>query len=148
VQLGWARLQLFALATFYFDQRTQLTTSTGSAAGGDLNLALGTLLACSKLLRTPGASVAPMLCGGLDIGRLAGVGRGVLDARHGALLWIGPRLDAGVFWRLPETQLRLGGLLGAALPLNRDSFILDDIGTVHRPSGLVGRASLGVELLF
>jgi hypothetical protein len=148
VQLGWSGLQLMALGTFYADQRAQIETSAGSGVGGDLSLALGSLLACSALPSTPGSGVVPLLCGGLDAGRLAGVGRGVLEARHAALLWVGPRLDAGVFWRLPQTPLRLEGLLGAALPLNREPFLLDDIGTVHRPSRVVGRASLGVNLIF
>jgi hypothetical protein len=148
VQLGWSRLQLLALGTFYADQRAQIEASGGSAVGGELSLALGSLLACSALLSTPGPGVIPLLCGGLDAGRLSGVGRGVQEVRQGALLWIGPRLDAGVFWRLPHAPLRLEGLLGAAFPLNREPFFLDDIGTVHRPSRVVGRASLGVSLIF
>jgi hypothetical protein len=148
VQLGWSRLQLLALATFYVDQRAQIETSGGSPVGGDLSLALGSLLACSALLSTAGSGVVPLLCGGLDVGRFAGVGRGVLEVHQGALLWVGPRLDAGVFWRVPQTPLRLEALLGAALPLNREPFVLDDIGTVHRPSRVVGRASLGLNLIF
>jgi hypothetical protein len=148
VQLAWSRLQLMALGTFYTDQRAQIEGTGGSAVGGELSLAFGSLLACAALLSTPGSGVVPLLCGGLDAGRLAGVGRGVQEVRHGALLWVGPRLDAGLGWRLPHTPLRLEGLLGAAFPLNREPFFLDDIGTVHRPSRVAGRASLGLNLIF
>jgi hypothetical protein len=82
------------------------------------------------------------------VGRLAGTGRGVSIIRERASFWLAPRADLGLSWQIPDTQLRLQAQLGAAAPLNRDRFILDDIGTVHQPSNVVGRAGLGLDLTF
>jgi hypothetical protein len=62
------------------------------------------------------------------------------------MLWVAPRVDAGLAWDVPHTQLRVGPLVEAAVPLNRDEFVLDELGTVHRPGRLVGRAALNIEL--
>jgi hypothetical protein len=49
---------------------------------------------------------------------------------------------------LPGSALRLGVMLMAAAPLNRDEFALNGITTVHQPPSVVGRLSLGIDIGF
>ena len=145
IELAWSRVQLRALGTFFFEQQARVAASS-SEAGGELNLAYATLLACAEPVSA--LALHTSLCAGLDVGRMSGVGTGVVQAWGRAVPWLAPRLDAGFSWRIPETQLRLCGFLGAAVPLNRDVFLLDAIGTVHRPRSVAGHAGLGMGLTF
>jgi len=143
LELAWSRVQLRALGTLFFEQQARVEAPR-SGPGGELNFAYATLQACAR----PAATLVASLCAGLDAGRMSGVGTGVARAWQASVLWLAPRLDAGFSWHIPETQLRLGAFLGGAVPLNRDRFILNALGTVHRPGVVAGHAGLGVNLVF
>jgi hypothetical protein len=147
LELAWSRVQLRALGTLFFEQQAHVEAAR-SEPGGELNFAYATLLACARPVGEPAAPFATSLCAGLDAGRMSGVGTGVARAWERSVLWLAPRLDAGFSWRIPETQLRLSAFLGGAVPLNRDKFVLNALGTVHRPGVVAGHGGLGLNLLF
>jgi hypothetical protein len=144
--LGWRGVALQLSATLLFDQQVRVPAAVGGDAGAEVALFFGTLLVCGDALGGAGAGWSVPFCAGGDVGQLTGVGAGAVRARNGRMLWAAPRVDAGVAWEVPDTQLRVGPRLGAAVPVNRDEFVLDQIGTVHRPGRIVGRAILNVEL--
>lgn len=141
VELGDGKLALRVLGALLFEQRVPVTRS----AGADVGLAFGTALGCANVLGTGGPLTLP-LCIGVDVGQLSGTGFGVATVREGTALWLSPRVEGGLYWAVPATELRLGAQLSAAAPLNRDEFVLDRIGAVHRPAPVVGRAGLGLHL--
>jgi hypothetical protein len=141
LELAWDRLALRALGSLFLQQDVALEGELGA----ELDLMFGTLQACTNVLSEASAFSLP-LCLGADLGALSGVGLGIPEPRRASMPWAAPRIDAGTFWDVPHTRLRVGALLTLAAPLNRDEFVLDEIGTVHRPSRMVGRASLGLDL--
>jgi len=147
VELVWRALRLQLTGTMFFDQQMELASLSGPPAGAEINLAVGAVRGCTNVLERASQFAVP-LCAGVELGRLAGVGQGVLDAREGSVFWVALLLEAGAFWHVPRTALRLGALLTAAAPLNRDEFVLRGIGSVHRPSSLVGRGSLALGVDF
>ncbi|MEY2933658.1 MAG: hypothetical protein RL033_4407 [Pseudomonadota bacterium] len=146
IELGWPRLQLRALATLWLEQHTRLAGQPG--LGGDLGLATGALLGCTRPFGASSDPLALGLCAGGELGRLSGIGTGVRDPREGQSLWAAARAEADLFWSVPGTQLRLGAQLSVAAPFIRDDFVLEAIGPVHRPGSLVGRAGLGIDVAF
>jgi hypothetical protein len=147
VELGWPGVQLRALGTLWLEQHAQLG-SEATALGGDINLALGALLACTSPLSPSARVLLLSVCGGGEAGRLSGSGTGVSERRVGATLWLAPRVDSGIFWQLPDTRLRIGAQLSVVVPLVRDELALDQLGVVHQPASLVGRAAFGADVAF
>jgi hypothetical protein len=45
-------------------------------------------------------------------------------------------------------EFSLRPALGALVPFRRPTFAIHDVGTIHRPSAVAARASLGFEVLF
>jgi hypothetical protein len=112
--------------------------------GADLGLFAGALSACVVPFGSS-ASLTVYACAGWELGRLSGVATGVQMPRHGAALWSAPRTDLGMSWGILETGLRLGALLTLERPLARDDFELRELGSVHRPPSVVGRAAVGLD---
>ena len=146
LELGWPSVQLRALATLWLEQHTSLAQQP--ALGGDLGLATGALLACTSPLGAPGDALALSLCAGGELGRLSGSGTGVVDPHDGQSLWAAARAEAALYWTVPTSRLRLGAQLSLAVPIVRDDFVLDEIGALHRPASLSGRAGLGIDVAF
>jgi hypothetical protein len=147
-ELSIGRLQVRALGTLLFEQHTQVENTLAPGAGAKLELLAGSLLACTAPLGRLRSQLASLACLGMELGQLTGEGTGVPDPRRGSALWAAPRVDLGGFWTIPGSALRLGLSLMAAIPLNRDEFALNQIGTVHQPPSVVGRMSLGIDLAF
>ena len=129
--------------TLLLDQRVQLRTPEGAGAA-EVGLGFGTLQGCLDGAGSPARWALP-LCVGVDVGQLWGRGVDIARARREASWWVAPRFDAGLFWSLPGTTLRGGGWLTASAPLRRDEFVLDDLGTVHRPGPIIGRVAIGID---
>jgi hypothetical protein len=146
VELSWARLRVQLGAAMFLPQRAEW--ARGSDVGADLGLTVGIARVCTPALSSPSRSFSIPVCGGVELGRMDGVGYGVLAARSREILWIAPRAEVGVAWAPPDTPLRLETSLGASLPLNRDEFIFDGMGTIHRPSRVAGRLGASLNLLF
>jgi len=134
------------VGTLWLEQHTRVAGD--SALGGDVQLATGALLACMSPVAAARRELSAFLCGGGELGRLSGTGTGVVEPRTGQRLWAAARLSGDLFWSIPSTSLRLGAQLALVVPLIRDDFVLDGIGSVHRPSSLVGRAGLGLDVAF
>jgi hypothetical protein len=143
VALHAGRMAVRASGTLLLDQRVRLASSE-SRTVAEVGLGFGTLQACMDSLGAPLRWALPV-CVGVDVGQLWGRGVDVARARRAESWWLAPRLDAGLFWAIPGTTLRAGGWLTASAPLQRDEFVVDDVGIVHRPGPLVGRLGLGVE---
>ena len=143
-QLEAGYFQLRATATLLFEQHHELALAASPAPGADMGLFAGALSVCGLPFGSA-SSLALYGCAGWELGRLSGAATGVLMPRQGAALWSAPRADVGVSWRISETGLRLGALLTLAVPLARDDFELRELGSVHRPSSVVGRAALGLD---
>lgn len=147
-ELRLPRLALRLGGLLLLDQRTALRRPEQPAAGAELGLALGSLSLCTPALGSAAARLTAFVCGGWELGRLEGTGTGVPEPRRGGALWTAPRLDAQLSWAPWPGPVRLAAQLGAAAPLKRDDFFLRDIGSIHRPPVVVGRAGVGVEVSF
>jgi hypothetical protein len=146
-ELRRGRLALRASGTLFLDRHVALPEGGDTELGADMSLALGSLSACTTPLGNPFGAAA-FACAGWELGRLEAIGTGVQQPRRGGALWSAPRIDAGLGWPADEGALRLLAQVTIAAPLQRDEFYLRDLGTVHRPSAVAGRLSLGVELNF
>lgn len=82
---------------------------------------------------------------GLEAGAMSGRGVGINHPDAGRALWLAA--SGGVTLAVP-LGARLAAVLGVDLvvPLRRPRFIIDDLGAVHRPAAVTGRAALGLEL--
>ena len=146
VELSWARLRLQLGAAMFWPQRAEWPS--GNDVGAELGLTIGTARACTPALSNASRSFTVPVCGGIELGRMEGVGYGVSSARSRDIVWIAPRAEAGLSWALRDTRLRLETSLGAVLPLNRDEFVFDGMGTIHRPSRIAGRLGASLNLIF
>jgi hypothetical protein len=145
LSIGREQIQLRASGTWFLEQHASVDTITEAPAGADLAFVIGALSVCALPLGTSDSRFVAFGCGGWELGRLAGEGTGVPRPRRGASLWNAPRLDAGTRLALGSTDLHFDVRLTLAVPLARENFVLDDVGSVHRPSAVVGRASIGLE---
>jgi hypothetical protein len=145
-RLDFARFQLELLGTLWLQQHTRLESAAAPGAGGDVNLATGALSVCASLLGGSDTSFLLAPCAGLEVGRFAGAGTGVSAPRRASALWVAPRLDLAGVWRPDGSHWGFGARAGAAVPLERDEFILDQLGTVHEPASLVARAALSLDV--
>jgi hypothetical protein len=121
---GGVGLRLTAL--FLPEQR-----SNASGAGGEFSLIASSLALCGYTRANGGAFV----CVGGELGMLRGEGVNVTDPQRGQSLWVAPRFDLGWAWAVAdELAFFVDG--GAVTPLVRKQFVLDNVGTMHRPNSL------------
>lgn len=146
VELGWPRFSVQLGAALFYPQRARWTD--GSNASATLGLTIGIARACTPVLGAFASAFSLPLCLGTEVGRMDGEGAGVASARSREILWMAPRADVGLAWTLPETPVSVETTLGAVLPLNRDRFIFDEMGTIHRPSRVAGRLGVNLSLAF
>ena len=86
-------------------------------------------------------------CLGFELGRLHASGFGVSNPGEGSTLWAA--IDGGGVLALRlAAPLALVLRLGAAVPLLRPSFVLENVGPVFRPPAVAARGESGVELIF
>ena len=146
LELAWARLRVQLGAVMFYPQRA--SWQADADVGADLGLTIGIARACMPVLRSRSASLTVPSCLGMELGRMDGVGEGVSGARARDILWIAPRAEAGLAWARPGSPLSLETSLGVVLPLNRDQFIFDGMGAIHRPSRVAGRLCASLNLAF
>jgi hypothetical protein len=134
---------LQAVGAYFLQQRSKLPGD--DERGGDLALWTFWPSACGTPLR---GWARLELCAGSELGQVLGDGFGVSSPRHAAALWLA-LLGAGQLSLGLSTNFRAYAALGVAVRLTPDRpFVLDGIATVHEPSRVSGRASLGVEVVF
>lgn len=109
--------------------------------GGEFQLFGAALAACYLVRELP---LAALGCAGFEAGALLGEGYGTELPKSKASLWLGPTLDVGASARL-AVGVALTLRLGLVLPLNRESFVLEEDEIVHQPNEVTLRGGLGVS---
>jgi hypothetical protein len=138
--LGPARVEGYG--SYWPAQPARATGS--SSAGGLLRLALGGARVCYA---GPRGVFELAGCAGFELGVLHGEGFGVVYSRATDSLWIAGSLGVRASFELTP-RLRLAVDVGIAVPFRRDEFVLDQLGTLHQTSAVVGRALGGPEIRF
>ncbi|APR75317.1 Hypothetical protein A7982_00663 [Minicystis rosea] len=121
------------------------TSPQRATAGGDISLVAGAAGACYSLLAPGAFELAPCLA--FELGRIHAAGYGVTMPGEGSALWSALKPGARFAWS-PVSRVALVLRLDAAVPFARPSFVLSNLGPVHRSGPLAGRAGCGVELTF
>jgi hypothetical protein len=140
-------------ATFAYLPPVRVPIAARPTAGGALSLFAGGVAVCPALW--PWRAARPLwalpfslsACLGVEAGQIRAAGYGAERAGAGTALWLAPRAAAS-FVAAVNGPLAMRLDVGAAAPLVRPSFVLEHVGLVHRPSPVVGRAGVGLELRF
>lgn len=140
VALQRGGLRVLGSGTFFPSQQATLP----NGVGGTFQLATGGALAC---LAQGLGRVTLLGCVGGEVGRLTGEGVGVSAPRARGTLWLAGRGDLGATFALAP-NVAVVARAGAAVPLQRPTFLLNNDTAVHRPASLTVRATFGVELAF
>jgi hypothetical protein len=88
-------------------------------------------------------------CAGAELDWMLGTGVGASSPSTGDATWVALRGALLVGYRLTQAWgIRLD--LGGGAPLERPAFVVQGFqgGLVHKPAGVTGRATAGVELRF
>jgi len=140
--LGFGPVEVQALGTVLPEAREVVAQEP--ARGGDISLLAGGLRGCYVI---EGPELAGLACGGLEAGRIQGSGVGTMTTDTQSVFWLAGRLGVVGRYRLGgPTAAQLG--LEALIPVTRPEFVLENVGSVHRPAVATARASLGLELHF
>jgi len=142
--LDWPAVAVRAEGIFLPTREGQTDPADPASAGGELGLLTGALLGCLPLAVNVRA-VALRACLGGELGRLSGHGTRVDTSHDEGTLWAAARIDLGARWTVPATSLGLDFVVTAAAPLLRDEFVVENVGAVHQPASVVGRAGVGVS---
>ncbi|HEY6080939.1 MAG TPA: hypothetical protein VIW29_19125 [Polyangiaceae bacterium] len=113
-----------------------------SGRGGSFQLFYAAPLVCAQ--RVFGAPMV-MVCFGYELGQLSAEGIGVAQPHERSTFWHALRPELGLAWPMGG-GLALSARAGAAIPLSRHEFVLDEPEVVHRPARLSFRAVVGLEL--
>jgi hypothetical protein len=139
VRLGRARIEAHAIW-----DAPQRARASGVDAGARLDLwALGPRGCFAPRWRTLEVPV----CAGGEIGRVRGRGFGLSVSRSARATWAAFTAGATLLW-VPLRWIAVGGGVDAVVALTRPSFVIDDIGRVHRPRPAGVRIHAGLELRF
>jgi hypothetical protein len=145
--VAWPSLELRALGTLLPGAEGSVDARDADSPGAEIGLVAGGLLACAPLsTRVVGARLAA--CVGAELGRLSGHGTRIETPHLSTTWWSAPRADVAGRWDLPPRWLALELGVTVAAPIWRDEFVLEGVGTVHRPAPVVGRASLSLRADF
>ncbi|MBX3190028.1 MAG: hypothetical protein KF819_23585 [Labilithrix sp.] len=136
---GPARLEV---SGSYFVAQSE--TAGGSAAGAALTLVVLGARGCWALARGP-VELSP--CLGVDVHLVGARGFGAARNFDESARWAAG--TGGALLRVPVAPwLALRAQADAVVPLARPRFVVENEGTVHRPSAMGARGTIGAELLF
>jgi len=113
--------------------------------GGDVSLIAGSIGAGYNLLPASSLTLGPSL--GYELGRLHASGFGVTNPGSGDFLWSAARIGGVASWA-PVARFAIEARGDAVFPAVRETFVLENVGSVYRPGVAAGRASLGAEVRF
>ncbi|HEY3235969.1 MAG TPA: hypothetical protein VGJ84_14730 [Polyangiaceae bacterium] len=145
--VGWARIHLKLVASYFPPQRAESTALTN--ASGDVSLATGAFFGCYSL-RVESPELAA--CAGAESGALWGRGSGAgIDPASDAVPWLA--VDAALVLGIPINKAFAVSLEARAVaPIGRANVIVrrTDGGKdrLHRPAVVEARGALGLELRF
>jgi len=118
-----------------------VTLSDGQ--GGRLWAGSASLLGCWAIPAGPSATIEP--CAGAELDRVEGHGTGVTDPETGAIF--GTSAVAGLSASIElAPRLSLRGSVQGLVPLGAPRVFLEDIGQIHQPGPVLGRAHAGLSL--
>ena len=121
------------------------TKYVSGSAGGAFSLWAATAAVCGHVDR---GSARLRLCAGAEWGKLSGKGVNVSLPMTGSSTWFAPRGDLDLSLPLGDASFR-GVARGSLLsPRIRKNFAVEPLGSVHQPSSIDGRLSLGLELIW
>lgn len=114
-------------------------------AGGDFSLLSAAARGCFDFVRT---SVGLGPCVGLELDRLSGQGFGASGSTSSDVAMLfGP--TAGVLLGVSVASwVGIRALAEGMAPIARQTFVIGNVGTVHRPSPVAGRIEIGPEVRF
>lgn len=144
----WPVWTLTARASYTPPVRQRLETRPN--AGGDLDQ--WTVGAQGCFQAWAGGPLGPggydvRLCAAFDAGQLRAEGFGVDSPESGQALWLAPEAGAALDVHLTRWLLLDLGL-GLTVPVLRPTFVLENVGDVHRPEPVAGRLGLGAQAVF
>ncbi|APR82271.1 Vegetative cell wall protein gp1 precursor (Hydroxyproline-rich glycoprotein 1) [Minicystis rosea] len=140
--VSFGRFGVDLSAAYWPDRSASVPAKAG--AGGDVRLVAGDARAC-YVFPLGRFEIGP--CAGIELGRASAVGFGVRHPGSGAALWIAPLVEGTAAFSLHRRfAFRLD--IGALVPIERATFVLDGVGSVFRASAVVGRSSLAAEVRF
>jgi len=142
-RLAWTAFELRAEGLLLPARETLIDADDSASPAGELGLLAGALLACTPL-SDRGRALLLSACAGAELGRISGTGLRVATPHPQHAPWFAARIDLAARWPLPKLPIGLELLVTAAAPLLRDEFILKDIGPIHQPPNVIGRAGLGL----
>jgi hypothetical protein len=108
----------------------------------DFELSVAGLRGCGRALSRP---IALDACAGMEVGRWEAFGASLQVARRSRDLWLAPMVE------LEASRVLLGPLAlelsaGAALPLARKRYIINESEAVHTPDAISWRLLAGLAL--
>lgn len=132
------------LSASYFGPQRASVRPDDASQGGEFSLVVAALRGC---LAAPLGGVDLGACLGVELGVQAGEAFGVTRPERGNAPWLALPLAATLRWSLTRrVGLHVEG--GAAIPLLRRQFAIENLGAVFRPAPAALRASAGVEVYF
>ncbi len=138
LRIGDHRVDLHASGFF----PEQVTSPTNAMAGAHISLFAAGARYCYALLQR---TIELDGCAGLEAGALFGQSFGITRPDSGAAPWLAPKIGAQGLASLGG-RLSLAFALDGLAPVVRDTFQIDGLGAVYRPSPVTGRALLGLQL--
>jgi hypothetical protein len=87
------------------------------------------------------------VCAGGEVGQIRGRGFGLSVSRRARATWAAVTGGAALLW-VPLRWIAVGGGVDAVVALTRPSFVIDDVGRVHRPRAAGVRIHAGLEVRF
>jgi hypothetical protein len=139
VRIGPGRIEVHAI--WEIPQRVH---ASGTDAGAELDLWAVGPRGCYaprwKTLEVP-------VCVGAEIGSMRADGFGLSVNRRARATWATATGGAALLW-VPLRWVAVGGGVDAVVALTRPSFVVDDVGTLHRPRAAGVRIHAGIELRF
>lgn len=143
--LGALRVELGAGAAPARTQAASRPAASGATAGGEISLIAGSAGLCYGVLPEGRLELSP--CAAIELGRLHAAGFGVTTPGEGNVLWSAARLGARFAW-WPMSRAAIVLRAEAAVPFARPTFVLEGLGTVHRPGPVAGRLGGELEMRF
>lgn len=139
VRIGPGRIEVHAIW-----EAPQTAHASGVDAGARLDLwAVGPRGCYAPRWRTLEVPV----CAGAEIGSMRGDGIGLSVSRRARATWAAVTGGAALLW-VPLRWIAVGGGVDGVVALTRPSFVIDDVGTVHRPRPAGVRIHAGIEVRF
>lgn len=137
------RVRFEAQFDLMFSQRVEARPGVG----GEFSMVGATLRGCLDLVGAPARRFELAPCVGAALDAVSGTGFGTGTTRDQTSLLAGPAVGLLASATLAP-WLGLRATAEGVLPIGRQSFVIADLGALHRPSAVFARAQFGPEVRF